>query len=165
MMCGAQLMGRGRGPHRGHGFTLIELMTIVVIVGILAAIAIPSYTQYIQRANRSEAKQQLLEAAALLQRFFTQNNAYPDDAWFQANAGGLRQSPASGAAKYAIAIVAGGGAGSTTYTLRATRVAGSSMASDECLNFELTHNNVRRIVDNAGTASSDAALTARCWAQ
>lgn len=135
---------------RARGFTLIELMAVVVIIAILAAIAIPSYTQYIQRANRNEAQQTLLEAAAFLQRCFTQNNAYSC-----ALPGPFTQSPAApAAAKYNIAISAGGGAGSTTYTLTATRT--GSMAGDECGDLTLTHTGVRGAVNNTRPA-------AECW--
>jgi type IV pilus assembly protein PilE len=137
-------------PHRWRGFTLIELMAVVAIIAILAAIAIPSYTQYIQRANRNEAQQTLLEAAAFLQRCFTQNNDYSC-----ALPGPFTQSPAPPAtARYTIAISAGGGAGSTTYTLTATRV--GTMVGDECGDLTLTHTGVRGAVGNTRPAEE-------CW--
>jgi len=149
-MHGTDPMRHDRWPKRTRGFTLIELMTIVVIVGILAAIAIPSYTQYIQRANRNEAQQTLLEAAAFLQRCFTQNNDYRC-----ALPAGFAQTPAApAAAKYNIAISAGGGVGSTTYTLTATRA--GTMSGDECGDLTLTHTGVRGAVNNTRDA-------AECW--
>ena len=59
-----------------NGFTLIELMVTVAIVGILAAIALPSYTSYINQANRSDAKSVLLENVQFLERNYTENNKY-----------------------------------------------------------------------------------------
>lgn len=147
MTRGTDAMRRGDRPGCARGFTLIELMAVVVIIAILAAIAIPSYTQYIQRANRNEAQQTLLEAAAFLQRCFTQNNDYSCALPFT-------QSPTSGAAKYTIAISAGGGAGSTSYTLTATRA--GTMAGDECGDLTLTHTGVRGAVNNTRDA-------AECW--
>lgn len=59
-----------------HGFTLIELMITVAIIGILAAIAYPSYTQFIIRGNRTAAKAQMMDIANREQQFLLANRAY-----------------------------------------------------------------------------------------
>ena len=58
------------------GFTLVELMIVIVIVAILAAIAIPGYTSQIRKSRRTEARNALLDAAAREERFFATNNYY-----------------------------------------------------------------------------------------
>lgn len=62
-------------PHR-RGFTLIELMVVVVVVAILAAIAIPSYQQYIRRAHLAQAQQEMLKLAEQLERHKAKNFSY-----------------------------------------------------------------------------------------
>jgi type IV pilus assembly protein PilE len=62
--------------HRQSGFTLIELMIVVVIAAIIAAIAIPSYTSYIRKGRRSDAQSGLLQAQACYERCFTRTNTY-----------------------------------------------------------------------------------------
>lgn len=61
------------------GVTLMELMIVVVILSILAAIGYPSYRQYVARAKRNEAKAGLLQIATLQERFYLQNNSYTTD--------------------------------------------------------------------------------------
>lgn len=63
---------------RQTGFTLIEVMIVVVIVAILAAIAFPSYQEYVLRGNRTEGQALLSDATARQQRYFAQNNTYAD---------------------------------------------------------------------------------------
>ena len=61
---------------RQQGFTLIEVMIVVLIVGILAAIAYPNYSEYVKRGNRSEGQAFLNDVSARQERYFSQNNAY-----------------------------------------------------------------------------------------
>ena len=61
---------------RNRGVTLMELMTVMVIIGILSAIAIPSYRGYTIRANRSDGKAAAFAMAGALERCFTRFNAY-----------------------------------------------------------------------------------------
>ena len=65
--------------HRIAGFTLIELMVVLLIVGILGAVAVPAYRQYVVRAHRTEAKTALLRLAANQERHYLQHNTYTDD--------------------------------------------------------------------------------------
>lgn len=58
------------------GFSLIELMIVVAIISILAAIAYPSYQQYVLRGKRAEARAALLDAAARQERYYSDNNRY-----------------------------------------------------------------------------------------
>lgn len=62
-----------------RGVTLLELMIVVVIVGILAAIAYPSYREFMARAKRTEAKAALLKIATNQERFYLQNNVFTTD--------------------------------------------------------------------------------------
>lgn len=67
---------RARPRTRQLGVTLIELMIVVVIIGILAAIGYPSYRAYMQRTHRSEAKSALLQLQTDQERHYLENNTY-----------------------------------------------------------------------------------------
>ena len=62
-----------------RGVTLMELMIVVVVLGILTALAYPSYRQYVAKAKRSEAKNCLLQVATMQERFYLQNSTYTLD--------------------------------------------------------------------------------------
>ena len=136
-----------------NGFTLIELMVTVAIVGILAAIAFPSYQKYVDRAHRSDAKTILLDNVQFLARNYTENNRYDQDSTGVATSTLLvTASPISGTALYNIAaptLIA------TAYTLTATPVVGQRMENDECGALTITHLGLKSV---NGTSSVDT-----CW--
>lgn len=67
---------RALRSYSNRGFTLIEMMIVVAIIGILAAIAYPSYEEYVKSSRRAEAQSALMGLAAAMERHFTANNSY-----------------------------------------------------------------------------------------
>lgn len=63
------------GRH-SHGFTLIEVMIVVAVIGLLAAIAYPSYQDSVRKTRRSDAKAVLSELAQFMERTYTENNSF-----------------------------------------------------------------------------------------
>lgn len=131
-----------------RGVTLIELMIVIVVVSILAAVAIPSYRRYIIRANRSDAKAVLLSTAGALERCFTRFNSYA-----AADGCTLAFPVASTNGKYSVTAPTQTAA---AYTITAT-AQGTQADDSECGNFTLTSANVRTV---SGSKSA-----AECWAR
>jgi type IV pilus assembly protein PilE len=69
----------GPGAVSGGGFTLIELMIVIALIGVLATIAIPQFQEYQQKSRRSEATRTLMQIAALQEQYFLDNRSYTDD--------------------------------------------------------------------------------------
>jgi type IV pilus assembly protein PilE len=146
---------KGGGRQGRRGFTLIEVMIVVAIIGILAAVALPAYTSYIARANRADARAQLLQAAQFMQRFYAANDQYANDrAGNQVSTqmpASLMRAPAEGTQLYTLTITPTASA----YTLTMAPVTTASMAADGCGSFTLTSTGVRGVT---GTKPRD-----ECW--
>ncbi|MFV8784180.1 type IV pilin protein [Microbulbifer sp. SA54] len=116
---------------KNKGFTLIELMIVVAIVAILAAVAIPSYQNQVRSSNRADAQGALMSFAQAMERHFTENGSYEGAATGGGDTGAPAifptEAPLDGAAKhYDLAITQ---ATASSYLLTATPK-GSVQAND-----------------------------------
>jgi type IV pilus assembly protein PilE len=135
---------------RLQGFTLIEVMIVVAVMGILTTVALPSYTEYLKRANRAAAKSVLLETALLMERNYTQANRYDLKSDGTAFTLTIIQTPQSGDAKYTIGFAAGA-LNQNTFTLQA--VPAGIMVGDACGTYTVT---------NVGAKGSGGTMD-DCW--
>lgn len=132
-----------------RGFTLIELVVAMVIIGVLTAIALPNYAAYIQRSNRAEARKQLLTIAIWMERRRTENGGSFAGAVLPAT---LQQSPPTGTAQYNIALPT---LTATTFTATATAV--GSMTGDVCTTLSIDHTGARTFTTGGGGTQET------CW--
>lgn len=110
------------------GFTLIELMIVLTIVAILAAVAYPAYNSQVMKSQRTDAKTALMTAAQNLERCFTEYNAY--------NNGACPAVPATSPEGYYTIAVA---ATASTFTLTATPASGAVVNDTQCTTLTLNY--------------------------
>ncbi|MBS0316808.1 MAG: type IV pilin protein [Proteobacteria bacterium] len=148
---------------RHHGFTLIELMIVVAVITILAAIALPSYRSYVMKSRRTDAKNGLLDLASREERYFSVNNTYTNDPT-QLGYGAGSSFPlainASGQSYYnltAPTVTAASGSGATAvppgFTAQAVPT-GDQTADTTCATYQ---------IDQLGTQTNSSGATTGCW--
>lgn len=131
------------GRARTRGLTLVELLLAVVIVGVLTKLAMPRYTEHVQRSHRTNAKAALLKVAQFMERAATASGVYPQ----------ATNVPS------ALLVVQGGryddvsvtvATDGSTFALTAKRKTGTAQANDDCGDFIIEHTGETKI-NNAAT--------------
>lgn len=137
------------------GVTLIELLTVVVVVAVLASIAVPSYRRYLLRAQRSDATTALLRLQSAEEKFFLQYGAYTTDLTSNAPTGLGQTSSRSERGYYQLGVAPT----TTGYDAVATVVSGGGQGDDKkCASFKVTERGVKSALDSANATSTD-----ECW--
>lgn len=140
---------------RYAGFTLIELMIAVAIAGILAAVALPAYNDYVRRGKLAEAHSQLADLRVKMEQWFQDNRSYLNGA----ACGAAMPGTAQGVKFFTFTCP---GPTATTYTITATGIATQGL---DGISFSITESNVKSTTVTGGSAMASAgyASNANCW--
>lgn len=136
-----------------RGFTLLEMMIVVAIMGIIAAFAYPSYVEQVRKGKRSDAKIALQQIAQRQESHFIKNYTYAATLTALGYAADTIPSPEN---EYNITVSA---ATATSYTLHATPASTSGQAKDsKCASFTLDQMGRRVAKDSSSVVTTD-----KCW--
>jgi type IV pilus assembly protein PilE len=167
-------------PNHSSGFTLIELMVVIAIVAIIAAVAIPTYQAQIRESRRVDAKTAVLDLAAREEKYFSLNNSYtasPANLGYAAAGSGANFPQPTGSGYYQLYVCPSSTAGSTVttafctavsgtaagtgYVVAAAPVTGSSQVKDSlCQYFAVDNTGVQFAYGTAGSGTNTAST---CW--
>jgi type IV pilus assembly protein PilE len=143
----------GHGARRQRGVTLIELLTVIVVLALLSTVAVSSYRRYVLRANRTDATTTLLRIQVAEEKFFLANNRYADGsteltAAPPAGLGiGLGSGDITPGGFYAVTLDA---PDATHYTATATARAGQTQDKAACQTYTINEQATRTPAEDSG---------------
>jgi type IV pilus assembly protein PilE len=141
-----------------RGFSLIELLIVLVIIGILTSIAYPSYREYITRARRSDGQAALLDLASRMERYYSENNTYQTATIGTGGTTDVLSTNSSPETWYTLSIIT---ATNAAYTLQATPTGIQGTTDTRCQS--LTINNLGAKGITTGPAGNPTGTIAQCW--
>jgi type IV pilus assembly protein PilE len=151
----ANTVVRGR---RSKGFTLVELMAVVLIAAILLSIAVPLYMQQVRKGRRTDAKTAVMDLAGREERMFSTTNAYsadPTQLGYAAVGSGATFPQIVGNGYYNINVPV---ITPTTFTITATAISADQLKDTSCFSFSVTQTGQQSSLSSGG-----ANTTTTCW--
>lgn len=137
--------------NQARGFTLIEILIVVAILGVLTSIALPAYQNSVLRSGRAEAKGELMIVASDQERFFSSNNTYSTDATPLITTDATTRTTENGL--YTITVAAGG-TGNIATSFVATATAVGDQTADACTTLTIS---------SVGVRGATGATADECW--
>lgn len=139
------------------GFSLIELMIVVAVIGILASVAYPSYRDSVMRARRADGKAAILDMAQRVERFYSENNTYAGAA------AGVNSPQNSAEGFYSVSVTVPNPTTGSGYLITAAPQNGQERNDSECQSFTYTDQGIESVADGAG--GTPTATAATCWSR
>jgi type IV pilus assembly protein PilE len=141
------------------GFTLVELMVVIAVVAILAAIAIPSYQAQVRKGRRTDARSAVLDLASREERYYSASNQYTTDPTLLGYPAGAFNSLPVGSGYYTVNVTQPTGVNS--FLASSVPVGGSTQVNDTQCQYFSVDNFGRQFSSDTGAGGTDT--SSDCW--